>query len=317
MFFFLQAFPSANEIGNYFKLITDVTAGLLIIFAFVIFLYWVLLSSRRKFRLWSFRLWSGTATMEELKYRCQKTKSGKVIGELDYKDPSGNFDVNGYTVVNAPAIGVRGQIVNPFLWPLVADGAEFTIKRVATWDQAGTLVPVSPDQSEWRNAAWRVHFLGPDFQDSQSNKTQSYADTTHFSIKDVFRPIVAKPRSEKAYSIVFLCLRFILDRLDARSSDVDAKNQVLQDVLPPWEPGFYYCSLKLTMPLWFDQKTDFFIRITESDIVRLEDTSKKSYVGLSYPTIKGDYENLYTKPDLMKKLGIKKPLRNYFFGNKF
>ncbi len=178
MLYFLQALPSANEIGDFFRLVTDVAGGLLIILAFVVFLYWILLTSQKKFRLWSFRLWSGAATKDEFKYLCQTAKSGKVIGELEYKHPSGDFHVAGYTVVEAPAIGVRGQIVNPFLWPLVVDDAEFTILRVAKWDEKGSLEPVSPSESEWSEASWRVQFLGPSFQDSQSGQPQSYADTS-------------------------------------------------------------------------------------------------------------------------------------------
>ena len=275
------------------KWITDVAGGLVIIFALVILVYWLLLSRQKKLRFNNFILWSPAATKDVARMKCRiiRDKEETVNGitkkpELDAAVELPPFHSNDKIWLKMPAVTVRGQIVNPWFWPLIIQEAEFTIKLVAVRTLEDSYAQ-PPEPCGWDGAVWNPSYFGATFPKTEPDKTSGLARFC-LRLSDTFAPIVVQPRSELDYEIILLPREFLRDRAKKLYEYMGGGPAPAVDhwwaVGATWKPGIYKCRLKLkTMGRWGDQTIVFFHKLVDTQIEEAPDGwNKILWTGVGY-----------------------------------
>ena len=137
MLCFILQTPSLEEIKTLFEVIASFLAILLILAGLFVFISWIRIARKNLFKLWEFIFWPPDATRGSLLLKCRKEPSGSCTKQIlsffsTYSTKYVNF------AVKVPAVTLRGQIINPYPWPLVINDVKFSwsvlqtkIKRIS------------------------------------------------------------------------------------------------------------------------------------------------------------------------------------------
>jgi len=203
----------AEDIVSSSQLIVNILGIGVIAAGVFVFFYWWRIALADKFQLWHFIFWSPMMTRREVIRRCTKKESSgcrdddQCEAQYVHQDPSGRYSQEGWNVhINVPAVTLRGQIVNPYPWPLMVKGALFSCVRFA--DENCSLIPFDQrpadetDQYRWNDAGWRLKFLGRSILPEDT--AQAATAGLEFKVHEEFRPIIVDPRSHEEIELVFM-----------------------------------------------------------------------------------------------------------------
>lgn len=264
--------------------ITTFAEAALVVIGLSVFIYWILISWKN-IELWSVVFWSLAATREQfiLKY---KTSANDPVLEYEFHNPEKPYQTEGFTIISAPAITLRAQLVNPVIWPQIYDDAELEVKFcTAILEQRNK---VTTKTSEWDNCVWDAEYFGGTFGGYYKQSGARPIKSLTFCVLDSFKPIVVKSRSEVVIEIIFIPYNFITKRAKVRNQKAPSTDK--PDVLPKWLAGAYKCTFILIQRNGRRKKIDFWIELKNKDIDRYnrEDVGKL----IDYTRIR-DYNNKY------------------------
>jgi len=306
MLCFILQIPLVNETAvNETAKISQLTASILGIILFGIGLFvllcWFRVAWTKKAKFWHFVFWSPDATKHVFLRKCRPDpdpgpeECSVVYHYLDSSRGHGTKDWNSKNwkfLLKIPAVTLRGQLVNPYPWPLIIKGAEFSWKRFA--DKNGKYIPLSQrPASKWDDAKWIPKFIGSSIlPEEESDQVATVG--LRFKVLEEFRPITIDPRSKKTYELVFAPDKCADDKQRMWCSKktkricqrISPKPKWPRNVRKPNWPslkaGYYKCSFTLNRDRLFggDEKLDFICRIKPFHVehLKMREKDRKDHI---------------------------------------
>jgi hypothetical protein len=119
------------EIGGAIKGLTDwiasVAGAALVLIGLSVFLYWLYANRKIRISLWGFIFWNPASTYKQFCFK-GKMYAEKPEFEFEFCKENEAYITDTFTVIPTPAITLRGQLINPSIWPDFYDDAELTVK---------------------------------------------------------------------------------------------------------------------------------------------------------------------------------------------